>query len=69
MSHRNVFYYDEASNLTCVRDPDLGLTYYEYDLLDRMISVKNPVGEVCYYEYADCGQVQTEIHGNGTVSY
>ncbi len=28
MSHRNVFYYDEASNLTCVRDPDLGLTYY-----------------------------------------
>ena len=28
MSQRNVFYYDEASNLTCVRDPDNGLTYY-----------------------------------------
>ena len=26
MSQRNVFYYDEASNLICVRDPDLGLT-------------------------------------------
>ena len=23
MSQRNVFYYDEASNLTCVRDPDI----------------------------------------------
>lgn len=28
MSHRNIFYYDQASNLTCVRHPDLGLTYY-----------------------------------------
>ena len=25
MSQRNVFYYDAASNLTCVRDPDPGL--------------------------------------------
>ena len=29
MSQRNVFYYDGASNLICVRDPDLGLTYYD----------------------------------------
>ena len=46
MSQRNVFYYDAASNLICVRDPDLGLTYYQYDLLDRVISVRNPAGEV-----------------------
>ena len=28
MSQRNIFYYDNRDNLTCVRDPDLGLTYY-----------------------------------------
>lgn len=39
MSHRNVFYYDVRSNLTCVRDPDLGLTYYTYDAGSRMTSV------------------------------
>ena len=59
MSQRNVFYYDGASNLICVRDPDLGLTYYEYDLLDRLIAVKNPAGEVTYYDYNLGGQVQT----------
>ena len=48
MSQKNQFYYDGASNLTCVRDPDNGLTYYQYDLLDRVISVKNPAGEVAY---------------------
>ena len=25
MSHRNIFYYDSRDNLTCVRDPDLGV--------------------------------------------
>ena len=33
MSQRNVFYYDAASNLICVRDPDLGL-----ELLSSMTS-------------------------------
>ena len=69
MSQRNVFYYDQASNLSCVRDPDMGLTYYEYDLLDRVISVKNPFGEVTYYEYTPGGQTKTKLHGNETVSY
>ena len=58
MSQRNVFYYDAASNLICVRDPDLGLTSYQYDLLDRVISVKNPAGEVTYYDYNLGGQVK-----------
>jgi len=49
MSHRCVFYYDTRSNLACVRDPDLGLTYYAYDAGSRMTSVQNPFGEVTYY--------------------
>ncbi len=56
MSHRNIFYYDQASNLTCVRDPGLGLTYYEHDLLDRTTSVENPYGEVTYYVSAKRSQ-------------
>ena len=69
MSQRNVFYYDAASNLICVRDPDLGLTYYQHDLLDRLIAVKNPAGEVTYYDYNLGGQVKTRILGNGAVVY
>ncbi len=26
LGHRTIFYYDSRSNLTCVRDDDLGLT-------------------------------------------
>jgi len=26
MGHRTIFYYDSRSNVTCVRDDDLGLT-------------------------------------------
>ncbi len=69
MSQRNVFYYDQASNISCVCDPDDGLTYYEYDLLDRTTSVKNPFGEVTYYEYTPGGRVKTKVHGNGAISY
>ncbi len=69
MSQRNVFYYDQASNISCVCDPDSGLTYYEYDLLNRTTSVKNPFGEVTYYEYTPGGQVKTKVHGNGAISY
>ena len=69
MSQRNVFYYDAASNLICVRDPDLGLTYYQYDLLDRVISVKNPAGEVAYYDYNTGGQVKTRKMGNHALVY
>ena len=69
MSQRNVFYYDGASNLICVRDPDLGLTSYEYDLLDRLIAVKNPAGEVAYYDYDAGGQVKTRKLGNHALVY
>jgi YD repeat-containing protein len=69
MSQRNIFYYDNRDNLSCVRDPDLGLTYYTYDGLSRMTSVKNPHGEVTYYEYTPGGQVKQKILGNGAVSY
>ncbi len=69
MAHRNTFYYDQASNVTCVRDDDLGLTYYTYDLADRMTSVKNPFGEVTYYEYLDCDQVGKRTLGNGCLTY
>ena len=67
MSQRNVFYYDAASNLICVRDPDLGLTSYRYDLLDRLVAVKNPAGEVTYYDYNLGGQVKTRKLGNHTL--
>jgi hypothetical protein len=46
MGHRTIFSYDHASNLTCGHAPDLGLACYEYDLLNRMASVKDPLGEV-----------------------
>jgi YD repeat-containing protein len=69
MSHRNTFYYDQASNVTCVRDDDLGLTYHTYDLLNRATSLKNPFGEVTYYEYLDCGQVGKRTLGNGCLTY
>ncbi len=69
MAHRNTFYYDQASNVTCVRDDDLGLTYYTYDLLNRATSVKNPFGEVTYYEYLDCDQVGKRTLGNGCLTY
>ena len=69
MSHRNVFYYDTRSNLACVRDPDLGLTYYEHDAGDRMTAVKNPFGEVTYYDYRPDGQVSRRVLGNGCVTY
>ncbi len=47
--HRPIFYQDEKSNVTWVRDEDVGLTYRTYDLLNRMTWVKNPFGEVTYY--------------------
>ena len=52
-----------------MRDPDLGLTYYEYDLLDRVIAVKNPAGEVTYYDYNLGGQVKTRKLGNHALVY
>ena len=69
MNHRNIFYYDSRDNLTCVRDPDLGLTYYTYDAGSRMTSVKNPFGEVTYYAYRLDGQVSKKTLGNGCVTY
>ena len=69
MSHRCVFDYDTRSNLACVRDPDLGLTYYTYDAGSRMTSVQNPFGEVTYYHYRLDGQVSCRILGNGCVTY
>jgi RHS repeat-associated protein len=69
MSHREIFYYDSRSNLTCVRDDDLGLTYYTYDAGNRMTSVKNPFGEVAYYEYTPGGRMTKRILGNGCVTY
>ncbi len=36
MAHRNTFYHDQASNVAGVRDDDLGLTHYTYDLLSRL---------------------------------
>lgn len=69
MSHRNIFYYDSRDNLTCVRDSDLGLTYYTYDAGSRMTSVQNPFGEVTYYEYRLDGQVSKKSLGNGCVTY
>ncbi|MEA3401437.1 MAG: hypothetical protein U9R79_09390 [Armatimonadota bacterium] len=69
MSHRNIFYYDSRDNLTCVRDPDLGLTYYTYDAGSRMTSVKNPFGEVTYYDYRPDGQMVRRVLGNGCVTY
>jgi RHS repeat-associated protein len=69
MSHRTLFYYDQESNVTCVRDADNGLTYFTYDLLNRMTSVKNPFDEVTYYEYTPSGQVKKRTLGNGTLTY
>jgi len=69
MSHREIFYYDTRSNVTCVRDDDLGLTYYTYDAGNRMTSVKNPFGEVAYYEYTAGGRMTRRILGNGCVTY
>ena len=51
MSHRNTGRLYARSNLTCVRDDELGLTYYTYDLADRVTSVQNSFDEVTYYEY------------------
>jgi RHS repeat-associated protein len=69
MSHRTLFYYDQESNVTCVRDADNGLTYFTYDLLNRMTSVKNPFGEVTYYDYTPDGQVKKRTLGNQTLTY
>jgi len=64
-----VFYYDSRSNLTCVRDPDLGLTYYTYDGGSRMTSVQNPFGEVTYYDYTPGGRMTKRVLGNDAVTY
>ena len=54
--NRTAFYYDNRSNLKCVLDPDNGLTYYTYDSLHRMTSVKDPWGEVTQYESSPGGR-------------
>ena len=41
----------------------------KYDLLDRVISVKNPAGEVAYYDYNTGGQVKTRKLGNHALVY
>ena len=69
MGHRTAFYYDNRGNLTCVLDPENGLTYYEYDVENRMTSVKNPWGEAIYYEYDPGARMTKEIPGNGTLAY
>ncbi len=69
MGHRSVFYYDSRSNLTCVRDPDLGLTYYTYDAGNRMSSAQNPFGEVTYYDYTPGGRMTKRVLGNDSASY
>jgi uncharacterized protein RhaS with RHS repeats len=67
--NRAAFYYDNRSNLKCVLDPDNGLTYYTYDSLNRMTSVRNPWGEVTQYEYGPGGRLLKRILGNGTMAY
>jgi YD repeat-containing protein len=69
MAFRNSFYYDHRGNLTCVLDPENGLTYYAYDADRRMTSVENPWGEVTYYEYSPGGQTTQRVLGNGCVTY
>ena len=63
------FYYDNRSNLTCVLDPEDGLTYYTYSPGNRMTSVKNPFGEVTYYQYRPGGRLDMKLMGNGCVTY
>jgi RHS repeat-associated protein len=67
--NRTAFYYDTRRNLTCVLDPDNGLTYYTHDASNRMTSVKNPWGEVTQYEYSPGGRLLKRLLGNGTVAY
>ena len=63
------FSYDSRGNLTCVVDPDNGLTYYTYDKVNRMTSVTNPWGETAYYEYSPGGKLLARTLGNGCVTY
>ena len=63
------FSYDSRGNLTCVADPDNGLTYYTYDKLSRMTSVTNPWGEMAHYEYSPGGKLLARTLGNGCVTY
>jgi len=69
MAHRTAFYYDKRSNLTCVLDPENGLTYYTYDAANGQTSVKNPWDEVTYYEYTPAGRLTKRTLGNEAVSY
>jgi YD repeat-containing protein len=61
MAFRNASYYDHRSILTCVLDPENGLTYYTYDAASRMTSVKDPWGEVTYYDYSLGGRTTKAV--------
>ena len=69
MSQKNQFYYDGASNLTCVRDPDNGLTYYQYRPPRPGDLSQEPGREVAYYDYNTGGQVKTRKLGNHALVY
>ena len=50
MAYRTAFYHDNNRNLICVLDPENGQTYFTYDPINRLTSVKSPWGEVTYYD-------------------
>ena len=69
MSYRLAFYYGNRGELTCVLDPDNGLTYYQHDPLRRLTAVRNPWGESAYYAYDAASRLKQRTLGNGCVSY
>jgi len=53
----------------CAPQPESSLTHQTHDPVGGVTSVKNPFGEVAYYEYTPGGRMPKRILGNGCVTY
>ncbi|WP_427340070.1 hypothetical protein [Caloranaerobacter sp. DY30410] len=64
-------YYDYVGNLIKTKDENGNSTYYYYDDLNRLIEVKNALGESTKYQYDNQGNLtkQTTPKGNTTERY
>jgi RHS repeat-associated protein len=56
--------YDEAGNLTMIRDANGHDTLFEYDLLDRLVREMNALGDSWNYDYDPVGNLTSRMDAN-----
>jgi len=60
--------YDANGNTVKVQDPQGGVTYYSYDVSDRLMNITNPLNQVTAFNYDNEGKIARVNYSNGIIT-